>query len=120
MASAALAKMRESRNRMRLRSAMELAKREHSIYAVAGALALGISEAKGHTLPTLGGLNGEFWIGGLAFFLADPIGGGLGRVVQSLADGALCIGAYKMGRHFGGKAIAGLGEAEAIEAVLAS
>lgn len=120
MASTALVKLKESRNRARLRSAYEMAKREHSMFSVAAATVLGIAEAKGHRLPEVMGIDGTIVAGIVALFLADGSGGQFGRVLQSLADGSLAIGAYKIGRSVGGSAIKGLGEAEAIEAVLAA
>ena len=120
MASTALAKAREGARRSRSRAAQEIAKREHTLFSVTGAAILGVAEAKGHKLPTVFGLDGTVVVGTAALLFSDAAGGSAGRVLQSLADGFLAIGAYKMGRAVGGAAISGAGDAESLEAVLSA
>lgn len=121
MASHALAKAKELARRSRSRAAVEIAKREHTMYSITAASILGVAEAKGHNLPSVLGLDGTIVVGTAALLLADSAGGSTGRILQSLADGLLAIGAYKMGRAVGGKSISGAGDdASAIEAVLAA
>lgn len=91
------------------------------MYSITAASILGVAEAKGHKLPSVMGLDGTIVVGTAALLLADSAGGSTGRILQSLADGLLAIGAYKMGRAVGGQAISGAGDdASAIEAVLAA
>lgn len=123
MASTALVKARELARRSRTRAAVEIAKREHTMYSITAATILGICEAKGHKLPSLLGVDGTIVAGAAALLIAENAGGQTARIMQSFADGMLAIGAYKMGRHVGGAAIAGVGSAsdsEALEAVLAA
>jgi hypothetical protein len=119
MASTALSKARELARRSRTRASHEIAKREHTMYSTLAAAVLGVAEAKGHPLPQVFGLDGTIVAGTAALLLADSAGSGTSRLLQSFADGMLAIGAYKMGRSVGGKAISGIaGDVEAIEAVL--
>lgn len=120
MASSALVKARETARRSRSRAASEIAKREHTLFSVTGAAILGVAEAKGHKLPSVFGLDGTVVVGTAALMFADAAGGSAGRMLQSLADGFLAIGAYKMGRAVGGAAISGAGDSEALEAVLSA
>lgn len=120
MASTALVKARDLARRSRARAGHEIAKREHTMYSTLASAILGISEAKGHKLPQVFGLEGTIVAGVAALLLADSSSSGTNRLLQSFGDGMLAIGAYKMGRHFGGAAIGGVGgDVEAIEAVLA-
>lgn len=118
MASTSLVKARDLARRSRMRAASEIAKREHTMYSTLAAAVLGIAEAKGHPLPQVFGLDGTIVAGTAALLLSDHSSSSTGRMLQSFADGMLAIGAYKMGRAVGGKSIAGLGDVEAIEAVL--
>lgn len=119
MASTALTKARELARRSRTRANHELAKREHTMYATLASAILGVAEAKGHPLPQVFGLDGTIVAGTAALMLADNASGGTQRLLQSFGDGMLAIGAYKMGRSVGGKAIGSLGgDVEALEAVL--
>lgn len=120
MASTALMKARETARRGRSRAAAEIAKREHTLFSVTAAAILGVAEAKGHRLPSILGLDGTVVAGTAALLFSDAAGGSAGRMLQSFADGMLAIGAYKMGRAVGGAAIAGAGDSEALEAVLAA
>lgn len=121
MASHALAKVRESARRTRMRAAHEIAKREHTLVSTTMAAALGLAEAKGHKLPAVVGVDGTIVFGSLALMLADNVGGGTGRMLQSAADGLLAIGAYKLGRAVGGAAISGASEdAAAMDALLSA
>lgn len=121
MPSTALVKAREIARRSRARASVEIAKREHTMFAALASSILGVCEAKGHPLPEVVGLDGTLVVGTVSVLLADAAGGGFGRILQSVGDGFLSIGAYKMGRHFGGQAIKGVaGDIEAIEAVLSS
>lgn len=118
-----LAKARDLARASRIRAAREIAKREHTMYSTLAAGVLGMAEAKGHQLPMVFGLDGTLVAGTAALLLSEHSGSRTGRMLQSLADGLLAIGAYKMGRSVGGKAISGLGEASdvaAIEAVLSA
>ena len=120
MASHALTKARDLARRSRVRATHEIAKREHTMYSTLAAAILGVAEARGHNLPSVFGLDGTIVAGTAALLLADNAGAGTARLLQSFGDGMLAIGAYKMGRSVGGKAISGLGDSEAIEAVLAA
>lgn len=120
MASTALVKARETARRGRARAAQEIAKREHTLVSVTASAILGVAEAKGHKLPSIFGLDGTVVFGTAALLAADAAGGSTGRTLQSLADGLLAIGAYKMGRAVGGSAISGASDSEAIEAVLSA
>ena len=93
--------------RTRMRTQTELAKREHTLLAVTASATLGLAEAKGHKLPMVFGIDGTIVFGTVALFAAEHMGGSSGRMLQSLADGWLAIGSYKMGRAVGGAAIAG-------------
>lgn len=120
MSSYALAKARTIAMRTRSRAAHEIAKREHTMYSAMAALCLGVAEAKGHKLPQVFGMDGTIVAGIAALILADNSSSGTNRLLQSFGDGMTAIGAYKIGRHFGGSAIGGVGgDVEAIEAVLA-
>jgi hypothetical protein len=119
MASHALSKAREIARRSRHRAATEIAKREHTLFQVTASAILGVAEAKGHKLPTVLGLDGTVVFGTIALLAADNVGGSTGRAVQSLADGLLAIGAYKMGRAVGGAAISGT-DATAMDALLSA
>lgn len=118
--STALTKARETYRRSRMRAANEIAKREHTLFAVSASAALGLAEAKGHKLPVVMGLDGTIVFGTLALLVADNMGGSNGRVLQSLADGLLSIGAYKMGRSVGGAAISGIDDGAAMDALLSA
>lgn len=120
MSSTALVKARELARRSRSRAAVEIAKREHTMFSITAAAILGVAEAKGHRLPSILGLDGTIVAGAAALLIADSAGGSTGRMLQSFADGMLAIGAYKMGRAVGGAAISGASDTEAIEAVLAA
>jgi hypothetical protein len=123
MASHALMKAREIARRTRLRASSEISKREHTMYATLASAVLGVAEAKGHSLPQVFGLDGTIVAGTAALLLADHSSSNTGRMLQSFADGMLAIGAYKMGRAVGGKAIGGLGDAsdvQALEAVISA
>lgn len=121
MASTALVKARDLARRSRVRAGHEIAKREHTMYSTLAAAILGVAEAKGHPLPEVFGLDGTIVAGTAAVLLAGNAGGGTQRLLQSFGDGMLAIGAYKMGRSVGGKAIGGIGgDVEAIEAVLSA
>jgi hypothetical protein len=102
-------RVRLNMRQSRLRYGAEIAKREHTLLAVASSALLGIAEAKGHKLPTVLDVEGTIVFGTVALVAADAVGGQGGRFLQSLADGWLSIGAYKMGRSVGGKAIEGVG-----------
>lgn len=120
MSSHALSKARELARRSRTRANHEIAKREHTLFSVTAASILGVAEAKGHKLPTVLGLDGTLVFGTVALLMSEQAGGSTGRMLQSFADGMLAIGAYKMGRSVGGKAIEGAGDTSAIEAVLSA
>lgn len=118
-----LMKARDLARRSRIRAAHEIAKREHTMYSTLASAVLGMAEAKGHTLPSVFGLDGTIVAGTAALLLSEHSSSSTGRMLQSFADGMLAIGAYKMGRTVGGKSISGLGEASdvaAIEAVLSA
>lgn len=119
MSSHALMKAREIARRSRSRAAVEIAKREHTLFSVTSAAVLGVAEAKGHRLPSILGLDGTVVFGTLALVLSDSVGGSAGRALQSTADGLLAIGAYKMGRAVGGAAISGT-DASAMDALLST
>lgn len=120
MASTSLVKARELARRSRTRAAHEIAKREHTMYSTLAAAVLGVAEAKGHNLPQVFGLDGTIVAGTAALLLSEHSSSSTGRMLQSFADGMLAIGAYKMGRTVGGKSISGLGDVEALEAVLSA
>lgn len=123
MASHALAKARETARRAGTRARHLMAQREHTMYSTIAATVIGMAEAKGNRLPEVFGLDGTIVAGVAALLVADSTGGGMQRVMQSFGDGMLAIGAYKMGRSFGGKPISGVGAAsdvQAIEAVLSA
>jgi len=113
-------KARELARNSRRRAAAEILKREHTMYSTLSAAILGIAEGKGHNLPSVFGLDGTIVAGTAAVLLADTASGGMSRILQSFGDGMLAIGAYKMGRSVGGKAISGVSDTQAIEAVLAA
>jgi hypothetical protein len=116
-------KAKDLARRSRMRAAHEIAKREHTMYSTLAAAVLGIAEAKGHNLPSVFGLDGTIVAGTAALLLSEHSSSSTGRMLQSFADGMLAIGAYKMGRSVGGKAISGVGSAgdvAAIEAVLSA
>lgn len=116
-----LSKAKDLARRSRQRATHEIAKREHTMYATLAAGVLGMAEAKGHSLPSVFGLDGTIVAGTAALLLADRMGSSNGRILQSFADGMLSIGAYKMGRSVGGKAISGAGDdVAALEAVLSA
>ena len=111
--------MRQSRNR----AGQEIAKREHTLFAVAASAALGIAEAKGHKLPRVFDVDGTIVFGTLALMGATHMGGKNATFLQSLADGWLAIGSYKMGLKVGGAnslALEGLGEAHSMDALLSA
>jgi len=118
--SASLTKARELARRSRHRAAMEISKREHTMYSTLAAAILGIAEGKGHNLPSVFGLDGTIVAGTAAVLLSDSASGGTQRLLQSFGDGMLAIGAYKMGRSVGGRAISGASDIQAIEAVLST
>lgn len=115
--AASLAKMRESLRRSHSRVRVELSRREHTMVASTAAAAVGLAETKGYKLPSVVGVDGAVVWGTVALLLADRSSGDSQRMLQSLGDGLLCIGAYRLGRAVGGQAIAG-SDAEAMEAVL--
>lgn len=115
-----LTKYREIAHRSRMRAAAEIAKREHTLASTTAAAVLGVAEAKGHKLPMVMGVDGTIVAGVAALMLADSVGGSTGRMLQSLADAALAIGSYKLGRAVGGAAIAGVDDASAMDAVLSA
>lgn len=115
-----IAQVREGMRRSRMRAAHEIAKREHTLMAVAGSAVLGLAEAKGHRLPAIAGIDGTVVFGTVALVMADHVGGSGGRMLQSVADGLLSIGSYKMGRAVGGMPIAGAGDAAAMDALLST
>lgn len=108
-----LASVRETMRRSRVRAQHELAQREHTLIALTAAAALGLAEAKGHRLPQVFGIDGTIVFGVVSVFAAEAMGGGMGRTFQSVGDGLLCIGSYKMGRAVGGMPIQGIGSAGA-------
>lgn len=107
MASSLVA-VRETMRRSRLRAQHELAAKEHTIMAVTVAATLGLAEGKGHRLPSVFGIDGTIVVGTISLIVSDMIGGGASRFAQSVGDGLLAIGAYKMGRSVGGAAIGGV------------
>jgi hypothetical protein len=117
-----IAQVREGLRRSRMRTQQELAKREHTLLAVTASATLGLAEAKGHKLPQVFGIDGTIVFGTVALFAAEHMGGSSGRMLQSLADGWLAIGSYKMGRAVGGAAIAGAdgSDAAAMDALLSA
>ena len=96
--------------RSRMRAQHELAQREHTLVAITAAATLGLAEAKGHKLPQVFGIDGTIVFGTISVFASEAIGGSMGRVAQSVGDGLLAIGAYKLGRAVGGQAISGTGD----------
>jgi hypothetical protein len=98
---------------------MEIAKRENTLVSVTASAILGVAEAKGHKLPAVCGVDGTVVFGAIALVAAPTVGGQMGRILQSLADGWLAIGAYKMGRAVGGAAISGT-DASAMDALLSA
>ena len=115
-----LVKYREMAARSRRRAAEEIAKREHTLVSTTAAAVLGVAEAKGHKLPQVLGVDGCVVFGAAALMVADGVGGSAGRMLQSLADASLAIGAYKLGRAVGGAAIQGVGDGDAMDAVLSA
>jgi hypothetical protein len=117
-------RVRQNMKQSRMRYGHEIAKREHTLLAVAASALLGIAEAKGHKLPTVLDVDGTLVFGTIALIAADQVGGSGSRFLQSLADGWLSIGAYKMGHTVGGKPLAeGLGavsDARAMDAFLSA
>lgn len=92
------------------------------MYSIAAASALGVAEAKGHTLPSVMGLDGKVVAGVAAMLIGENMGGSGGRALQSIADGLLAIAAYQMGRMVGGKPMSGVSgsDVSALEAVLSA
>ena len=118
-----LERVRANMRQSRMRYGAEIAKREQTLFAVAASTALGIAEAKGHKLPTVLDVDGTIVFGTLALMGASHMGGRSGVFLQSLADGWLAIGAYKMGQKVGGASsikLEGVSDAHSMDALLSS
>lgn len=116
-------RVRMQHRQSRLRYGQEIAKREHTLFAVAASTALGVAEAKGHKLPKIAGLDGTVVFGTAALVLSSSVGGKAGTFLQSLADGWLAIGAWKMGQKVGGASsvsLDGLSDAASMDALLSA
>ena len=112
---------RERYARARLRVGHEIQRRKHTMSAVIACGGLGLAETKGHKIPPIWGLPGEAVAGVGALIAGEYLGGQMAKVSQSLADGLLCVAAYKIGRMAGGQAISGVAEdAKAFDALLAA
>lgn len=118
-----LERVRMNMRHSRMRYGQEIAKREHTLFAVAASAALGMAEAKGHKLPKMLDVDGTIVFGTLALMGAAHMGGRSGTFLQSLADGWLAIGAYKIGTKVGGKdsiSVDGLSDAASMDALLSA
>lgn len=118
-----LKRVRMNMRQSRVRYGHEIAKREHTLFAVAASAALGIAEAKGHKLPNVLDVDGTIVFGTLALMGASYMGGRQGTFLQSLADGWLAIGSYKMGQKVGGATaikLEGLSDAHSMDALLSA
>jgi hypothetical protein len=121
MAGHSLVSARERYARARLRVGHEVQRRKHTMTAVAICGALGVAEAKGKHLPEFMGLDGSVWSGVAALIAGEYLGGGTGKIMQSVADGLLSVGAFKLGRAAGGNPVKGAEEdAKAFDALLAA
>jgi hypothetical protein len=121
MAGTSIVAARERYARARLRVAHEVQRRKHTMTAVAISGALGMAEAKGKRLPELMGMDGTVWGGVAALIAGEYLGGDTGKIMQSVADGLLSVGAWKLGRAAGGSAVKGAEEdAKAFDALLAA
>lgn len=104
MAGHAMTAARAALARVRERGAKEVRQREHTATAIVACTALGYSEAKGHKLPEVLGIDGKLLFGGLLVLGADHVGGRTGRMMQSAGDGLLSTYGYLTGRTLGGAA----------------
>ena len=113
---------RERYARARLRIGHEIQRRKHTMTAVVFCGGLGLAEAKGKKIPTIYGLPGESVAGVGALIAGEYVGGSSGKILQSLADGLLCVASWKIGQMAGKQAmVSGTPEdAHAFDALLAA
>ncbi len=107
---AAVDRVRQTMRASRLNYAHEISKVKHTMFSSLTSAVVGLCEARGKTLPSIVGVDGELAFGTVALVAAGNSTGETAKVLQSLADALLAVGAYKIGLTYGAnKKINGLG-----------